>query len=115
MSQKPEQALCAKCLRPLKPGEGFPLDVTDTGSGARTVVRWHDACHASDPVAEKFADADHPRLSEAETGELYLDALGELWLRTPAEHLRAVIDVRRDARPPFTMRGPMWGLLEVRR
>lgn len=108
------QTLCALCRRPLRPGEGFALDLNDTGSGSRVVLRWHLDCHAADPLAEAFADAEHPRLDEREAARGYLDALGELWLRTPAEALRGVIDVRRDARPPLTLRGPNWGLIGVR-
>lgn len=108
------QALCAKCLRPLKPWEGFAIDATDTGSNARFVLRWHLDCHAADPLAEEFADAEHPRLDERTAARGYLDALGKLWLRTPATALRGVIDVRRDARPPLTLRGPEWGLIGVR-
>ena len=105
------QTLCALCRRPLRPGEGFTLDLNDTGSGSRVVLRWHLDCHAADQLAEAFADAEHPRLNEREAARGYLDALGELWLRTPAEALRGVIDVRRDARPPLTLRGPQWGLI----
>ena len=110
--KRPDQILCARCLRPLRPGEGFPLDMNDTGSGSRVVIRWHDACHEADPLAEAFADAD--RAEGQEGAARYLDAIGELWLRTPEEALRGVIDVRRDARPPLTLRGPQWGLVSVR-
>ena len=101
-------------MAPLRPGEGFTLDLNDTGSGGRIVLRWHLDCHAVDPLAEEFADAEHPRLDERTAARGYLDALGKLWLRTPTTALRGVIDVRRDARPPLTLRGPEWGLIGAR-
>lgn len=119
MSRQPTTHRCVWCGEPVGHyGGPTVLDVQLHRPRAECVLlRWHlePECAAADPLHDALADAlalPDDATGDAAAGAAYL-AIVKRAREKGAEHLRAVVDVRRDfPTGSSTLRGPglLWGV-----